>query len=225
MQDLAWTFARIAIGVAALALTLSAPSFAATEPGHVQFEVMREGHLFGRQGVTVSMRNGELVAETSATLNAALGPVTLFSYTQRCSESWRDGALTSLQCATRQNGHAKSVQGRLADGSLRMNGTAGSIVFSPGTLPTSWWTRPPLSTREMINSETGARLPVRVTMIGRETIVANGARIQADHIRVQGTLAVDLWYDDDGHWVGCAFTASGQRMTYRLLTSPSAAPS
>jgi hypothetical protein len=225
MQDHAWTFARAAAGAIGLFLTLSTPAFAATEPGHVQFEVMREGHSFGRQGVTVSMRNGELVAETSATLHAGLGPVTLFTYTQRCSESWRAGALTSLQCATRQNGHAKTVQGRLADGSLRMNGTAGSIVFSPDTLPTSWWTRPPLSTREMINSETGARLPVRVTMIGRETIVANGVRIPADHIRVQGTLAVDLWYDDEGHWVGCAFTAQGQRMTYRLLTSPAQGPS
>lgn len=225
MRDQRWTFARTLASAAFSCVALSAPSMAATEPGHVQFEVMREGHSFGRQAVTVSMRNGELVAETSATLHAGLGPVTLFSYTQRCSESWRDGALTSLQCATRQNGRAKSVQGRLANGSLQMNGTAGSVVFSAGTLPTSWWTRPPLSTREMINSETGARLPVRVTLIGRETIVANGVRIQADHIRVQGTLAVDLWYDDQGHWVGCAFTAQGQRMTYRLLTPPAAGPS
>ncbi|MFZ2031401.1 MAG: DUF6134 family protein [Vitreimonas sp.] len=208
-----------------LSLAFSAPALAATSPGHVQFEVMREGHSFGRQSVTVSVRNGELLADTNATLHAGLGPLTLFSYAQRCSESWRDGALTSLQCSTRQNGHAKSVQGRLADGSLRMNGTAGAIVFSPSTLPTSWWTRPPLSTREMINSETGARLPVRVTMIGRETIIANGVRIAADHIRVQGTLAVDLWYDDQGHWVGCAFVAQGQHMTYRLLTAPSQGPS
>jgi hypothetical protein len=209
---------------AALFLALSAPALAASTPGHVQFEVMREGHSFGRQGVTVSMRNGGLTAETNANLHAGLGPLTLFSYTQRCSESWRDGALTSLQCSTRQNGRIKSVQGRLADGSLRMNGTAGALTFAPGTLPTSWWTRPPASTREMINSETGDRLPVRIITIGRETIIANGVRIAADHIRVQGTLAVDLWYDDAGHWVGCAFTAQGQHMTYRLLTPPADGP-
>jgi hypothetical protein len=77
----------------------------------------------------------------------------------------------------------------------------------------------------MINSETGARLPVRVSLIGRETIIANGQRIAADHLRVEGTVAVDLWYDDAGHWLGCAFTIQGQHITFRLLTPPASAPS
>jgi hypothetical protein len=206
-------------------LLCAAPAFAAAAPGHVEFEVLRDGQSFGRQSAIVSEQDGELIAETRATLHAGLGPITLFSYTQRCSESWRDGALARLRCATRQNGRAKGVEGRLADGALRMNGMTGTIEFPAGTLPTSWWTRPPLSTREMINSETGARLPVRITLIGRETIPIDGARITADHIRVQGTLAVDLWYDDAGHWIGCAFTAHGQQITYRLLTRPAQGPS
>ena len=105
-------------------LLCAAPALAAAAPGHVEFEVLRDGQSFGRQSAIVSEQDGELIAETRATLHAGLGPITLFSYTQRCSESWRDGALTRLRCATRQNGRAKGVEGRLADGALRMNGMA-----------------------------------------------------------------------------------------------------
>jgi len=213
-------------GVAVLLpLLLSTPNaFAASAPGRIEFEVFREGHSFGRQSVIVSMRDGELTAQTGATLHAGLGPVTLFSYTQRCTETWRAGALTRLRCLTRQNGRNKAAEGSLINSALRVRGVGGELAFDPSTLPTSWWTRPPLAIREMINTETGARLAVHVAFIGRETIVANNMRISADHIRVQGTLAVDLWYDDAGHWVGCAFTVQGQHVTYRLLTPPGDGP-
>jgi hypothetical protein len=197
---------------------------AANNAGRVEFDVFREGHVFGRQRVMVTMQGGELVAQSDANLHAGLGPITFFSYTQRCNETWREGALVRLRCLTRQNGRDKRVEARLVDGAMHVDGTGGAIAIPAATLPTSWWTRPPLTTREMINTETGARLPVRVSFIGREIIDAHGARVPADHIRVQGTLAVDLWYDDQGHWVGCAFTAQGQHVTYRLATSPLDAP-
>jgi hypothetical protein len=219
------------LGVALLTLATvfcvsSAPASAGTTPGRIEFQVMREGHPFGRQNVTVFQTAGGLVAETSADLRAALGPLTLFSYTQRCRELWRDGSMSDLRCLTVQNGRRKTVSSETRANALRVTGASGGITdFSAGTLPTSWWTRPPLNVHEMINTETGERLPVRVTRVGRETVETSSGRISADHIRVQGTLTVDLWYDDAGHWVGCAFTASGQHMTYRLLTPPSGAPS
>ncbi len=76
----------------------------------------------------------------------------------------------------------------------------------------------------MINAETGQPLAVSVRRIGQETLEIGGARIVTDHIRVSGTLTVDLWYDVDGHWVNCAFTISGQHMTYRLKSAPGEAP-
>jgi len=215
----------LACAVAAAVSGGTSPACAARLPGRVEFEVLREGEPFGLQTITVSEHDGQLVAESDANLRASFGPLTLFSYSQRCSETWRGGALTSLQCATRKNGRLKAVLGQLDNGALHMSGTVGDIVFDAGTPPTSWWTRPPLTLREMINSETGERLPVRVSYIGRETITAYGQRLAADHIRVQGTLGVDLWYDDQGHWISCAFSAQGQHVTYRLLTPPALAPS
>lgn len=199
-------------------------AWSAVHPGRVEFEIFREGHHFGRQAVTVSEESGQLAAKVQADLRAALGPVTLFSYSQRCNEIWREGTLVNLSCATRQNGRGLSVQAHLAGDKLEVRGASGPASFPAGVLPTSWWTRPPLTTSLMVNSQNGARLPVRVSLLGRDTLQIQGQRITADHIRVQGTLAVDLWYDAQGHWVSCAFAMLGQHFTYRLLTPPSEGP-
>ena len=45
---------------------------------------------------------------------------------------------------------------------------------------------------------------------------ASGALIEARHVRMTGTLTVDLWYDASGRWVGCAFSARGQDIRYVL---------
>lgn len=199
--------------------------WAGSHPGRVEFEILREGHHFGHQAVAVVLENGQLAAKSQADLRAALGPVTLFNYTQRCDEIWREGALVNLSCATRQNGRGQTVQASLAGDRLEVHGVSGRATFPAGVLPTSWWTRPPLNTSVMLNSQNGARLPVRVTFLGHDTLQIQGQRIAADHIRVQGTLSVDLWYDAQGHWVSCAFAMLGQHFTYRLLTPPADGPS
>ena len=215
--------ARLGLGLASV-LALTSPAFAAEQPGRVEFQILRNGQPFGRQGVTVTEIDGLLVAQSSADLRASLGPIALFTYAQRCNETWRDGALTGLICATRTNGQTKRVNASLDGGALNVTSGRRAVSFPVATLPTSWWTRPPLTIREMINSETGARLPVRVSLIGREMINVAGRQIAADHMRVVGTVAVDLWYDAAGHWVNCEFSMSGQHMTYRLVTPVEQAP-
>lgn len=215
-----------AFAAAALAALSVDPAGAeARTAGHVAFDVLREGRPFGRQSVTVSAAGDDMVAETGAELRYVLGPLTLFSYSQHCRENWRAGALVGLRCLTQQNGRRKAVNGAAASGAFRVANGAGAVQFPTEILPTSWWSKPPLETREMVNTETGERLAVRVSALGQEWIEAGGQRIRADHIRVVGTLPVDLWYDEAGHWVGCAFTLSGQHMTYRLTTPRAEAPS
>jgi len=222
MRYRAW--AQLA-GFWALLFAFAQPASGAERPGHLEFEVIRNGEHFGRQGVTVTQSANGLVAESSADLRAALGPIVLFNYTQRCNETWQDRALVGLRCVTRRNGRLQRVDAAVLGNALRVTSGGRAASFAAATLPTSWWTRPPLDISEMINSETGARLPVRVTLVGRETINVGGRQIAADHIRVSGTVPVDLWYDARGHWVNCAFTLSGQHMTYRLLTPLEQAPS
>lgn len=193
-------------------------------PGRIDFEVLRGGDHFGEQSVEVTKTANGLVARTSADLRAGFGPLTLFHYQQDCRETWAGGVLAGLDCSTMKNGKRTKVGATPTESGLQVTAGRSAKGFPANALPTSWWSRPPPGDYSMINTETGEPLPVSVTRIGEETLDIGGAKIRADHIRVSGTLTVDLWYDADGHWVNCAFTASGQHMTYRLKSNPDEAP-
>lgn len=202
-------------------VSISAPAFAApSAPGRLEFEVLRQGQPFGRHTVTVSEVNGALVAESQARLRATLGPVAVFRYEQTCRETWRDGALQDLACTTQRNNRRTNVVAAPNAGAMRVTARGVETAFPLTAMPSNWWSKPPASVREFINTETGTRMPVRITRIGRETY--NG--IDAERVRVQGTLTLDLWYDDAGRWVGCVFTTQGQRIEYRLVSPVSQAP-
>jgi hypothetical protein len=216
---------RLLALVAAFALSCISSAIAApSAPGRLEFEVFRNGQPFGRHTVTVSSQNGGYDVRSQAALRVGAGPLTLFRYDQSCDETWRAGALTRLSCATLREGRRTLVRAEAAGDGLRVSGARGELNLPRDIWPTSWWTKPPVGAENLLNTEIGANAPMRVTRIGEETIDVGGQRIRAERIRVQGSLTADLWYDERGRWVGCAFTARGQRVTYRLISPLSAAP-
>lgn len=209
--------------LAALCLS-SAATAAPSDDGQLRFDVTRNGQPFGQHTITVSDVGDTLRARSQVALRANVGPLTVFRLEQTCTETWSDGVLAALDCSTLKDGRRTRVRAALQDGRLRVTGAEGENWFPLGVFPTSWWTRPPSDATTLLDTETGAPMPVRVTRMGRETIEVGGRQIQADRIRVQGTLTADLWYDAQGRWVGCEFTARGQRVEYRLASPLSAAP-
>lgn len=209
--------------LAALFLSTAA-SAAPSDAGRLVFDVTRNGQPFGRHSITVSGAGDSLRAESRVALRANAGPITVYRLEQTCSETWSDGALAGFACSTLKDGRRTQVRGEVRNGRLRVIGAEGETYFPLGAFPTSWWTRPPAGATTLIDTQTGEPMRVRVTNMGRETISVGGAQVQAERIRVQGTLTADLWYDAQGRWVGCAFTARGQRVEYRLSTPLSAAP-
>lgn len=214
---------------AASAACLAAPALAEPKsPGRIEFEVFHDGQPFGRQAVSVTKVDGKLIAESSADLKAKIGPVTIFTYAQTCRETWSGDRLAGLSCSTTKGGKKIAVEGKPEGGAIHVASTgkrtSAKAAFPIDAIPTAWWSKPKLGKYDMINVETGEALPVVVMLVGRETRDIGGKKIEADHIRVSGTLTVDLWYDDAGRWIDCAFKASGQKMTYRLVTPIHEAP-
>lgn len=214
------------LAMAALAALFAAGSAVASPSaaGRTEFEVLRNGQPFGRHTIVVSRIGNSLRAETSVALAVRLGPVVVYRYEQTCAETWDAGVLSGLRCSTLKDGRRTRVSATREGDSLLVAGAQGERAFPVGALPTSWWTAPPTQATTLIDTQTGAAMPVRVTRMGRETITAGGQRIQADRVRVQGSLSVDLWYDAAGRWVACAFTTQGQNVQYRLLTPANAGP-
>jgi opacity protein-like surface antigen len=214
------------LALAALAaLSLSTAAAAApSDAGRLVFDVTRNGEPFGQHTITVSGAGNGLRAQSRVALRATVGPLTVYRLEQTCSETWSNGVLAGLNCSTLKDGRRTQVRAESQNGRLRVVGAEGENFFPLGAFPTSWWTRPPVGSTTLIDTQTGEPMRVRVTRMGRETIEVGGRSVQADRFRVQGTLTADLWYDTQGRWVGCAFTARGQHVEYRLATPLSAAP-
>ena len=214
------------LALAALAAFCLTGAAAATpsDAGRTVFDVTRNGQPLGRHTIAVTGTEENLRARTEVAFRVDVGPLTMYRLEQTCTEVWEGGALSGLSCTTLKDGRRTRVRAEQRDGRLRVTGAGGEHWFPLSAMPASWWTRPPGEAATMIDTQTGAPMRVRVTRVGRETIEAGGQHIQADRFRVQGTLTVDLWYDTEGRWVGCAFTTRGQEIRYRLASPLSAAP-
>lgn len=203
--------------LAALCLT-GAATATPSDAGQTVFDVTRNGEPFGRHTIAVTGTEENLRAHTEVAFRVDVGPLTMYRLEQNCTEVWEDGALSGLSCTTLKDGRRTRVRAEQRGGRLRVTGAGGEHWFPLSAMPASWWTRPPSESTTMIDTQTGAPMRVRVTRMGRETIEAGGQHIQADRIRVHGALTVDLWYDTEGRWVGCAFTTRGQNIRYRLAS-------
>ncbi|MFZ4122641.1 MAG: DUF6134 family protein [Caulobacterales bacterium] len=211
--------------VAFFALFCASQAYAATNPGRLEFNVTRNGQPFGSHRVEVSQAGNELIVRNVVALRANVGPVTAFRYEHTCTERWRQGSLQGLQCQTLKDGRRLRMSASTTATGIETQGPQGVHRFPLTAAPTSWWTRQTLQATAFIDTETGASMPVSVTPMGRETISVAGRSVVADRFRVLGSIALDVWYDQQGHWVRCAFTARGQRIEYQLTSPISSAPS
>ena len=62
-------------------------------------------------------------------------------------------------------------------------------------------------------------MDVVVEQLGVELFDGPDGTVEAERVRMTGTLTVDLWYDGNGRWIGCEFEVRGQRIQYRLAGS------
>ena len=192
---------------------------AVPDTGTIAFDVFRGDSRFGTHILRFEENGDELRVTTDVELRVRIGPVTVFRYEHDAVEVYEDGRLTRIDSTTLKDGEQLSV-------SLSRNGDVFSGLGSdedgnrqpvslPASLtPSSHWAgyAPGLDT--VINTETGNEMPVTITELGMTNIEVGGRQIEARHIRLEGSLTLELWYDANGEWVRSRFSARGQDITY-----------
>ncbi len=210
--------------LAAVAFAAAAPAFASqATTGRTEFRIYMNGAPVGRHVVSVTPAAGGVEADVSIDMKGRVGPFA-FSYTHRCEERWSGDALQSLACTDRENNRAKSARATRDAGGVRVEGTAFKGE-APATIePSSWWRSDTVRQSRLIDTRTGALMPVRVTRIGTETVDVGGERVQATRYRVRASQDADIWYDQAGRWVKMSFRLRGQQFEYRKVTPVASAP-
>ncbi len=212
----------IAAAAAALA---GAASAAATPPdtGRIAFDVLRNGKPLGSHILTFDEVDDALVVTVDVDLQVKVGPFTPFRYRHDVREVWREGRLLSLSAETLKDGDTFRLEAsRQGDGAVTIDGRDYQGAAPAEVIASTWWNPEVLDDPVALNSETGELMPITVTPLGRETIQAAGRPIEAEHYRLEAALTLDLWYDDEGHWVKCAFVARGSDIEYVLAEPVSA---
>ena len=207
---------------------LASPASADMSPGRLEFAIERDGREEGRHVVEVRETSDGWSVQSNVHIDVKFGPIVVFRYRQSCSESWQASdagpRLENLRCETSKGGRDTEVSARRDGATLLVSGAEGQARVAASAVPTNWWAHFALDRARFIDTETGEARDLRITPLGASDAATASGDIPASKTRVQGTIVADLWYDANGRWVGCTFTARGQTFTYRLISPLSTAP-
>ena len=185
----------------------------------IAFGVERAGRPLGTHIVSFSQNGSQLEVTTDIDLQVRIGPITVFNYRHDAVEYWRDGRLMQFRSTTRKDGEDLDVSARLQGSEWQISGTDYGGDSLNHSLPvslalSSHWNGYEVTANAIFNTETGDAMAVDITDLGTERLDIMGRRLEARHIRMEGTLVVDLWYGPDGEWVRCEFEARGETVEY-----------
>ncbi len=162
-----------------------------------RFLVLRHGAVIGEHRFDFSRRDGDFIVEVAIDISVGVLGVTLFRFTHRAEEVWRDGWLQALTSATDDDGRLWRVQSLRSDGALR--GTVNDVGFdvSGFVVPASLWHRDTPKTQVLFGTIDGRTKVVNTRLVGEEAVEVAGRPRQTRHFRLTGEIERDVWYDAD----------------------------
>jgi hypothetical protein len=184
--------------------------FAATathaNPRTLEFDVRREGTSIGTHRVTIDARDGETRVEIAIDLAVRFAFVTVYRYTHRSTETWRDHRLLALDARTDDNGERTQVEARAIDGGVAVRGSGGDYLAPADTIPTSYWNHEKVVRRRLLNTQSGKLIDVAAARVSQDD---SGVKW-----RLSGDLEAELAYSPTGEWTALTFVARGARIVY-----------
>ena len=175
---------------------LAAAELVPREPSW-RFLVLRHGTVIGEHRFDFSRRGGDFIVEVAIDIAVDVLGITLFRFTHRAEEVWRDGWLHALTTATDDDGQLWRLRSERSEGALR--GTVNDVGFdvSGFVIPASLWHRDTPFTQVLFGTIDGRTKVVKTEALGEEPLRLGGERRQTRHFRLTGEIERDVWYDAD----------------------------
>jgi hypothetical protein len=203
--------------LAAPAEAAESRSAAYPDSGALHFTLLRNGSPLGSYDLRFEEREDGLQVTTRVDVDYRLAFITLYRFEQDRNELWSDGRLVYLETRTNDDGDRFALTAWATPDGVQVNGRSFDGLAPADIMPTGFWDIRTVDRTQLLNSEDGDLLDISVTRIGEETVTAWGRPVRATHFRIDGDTGKDLWYDENGVWVGLRMTASdGSTIEYRL---------
>jgi len=175
------------------------------------FEALLDGAPIGTHQFEVVRNGNQIRVNSSAEFRVKLLGITVYRYTQKVQELWRDGCLIGLQATTNDNGTPLQVSAEMQDDGLLIQGPEGKQKVPRCVYSYAYWNPDLLQQTELLNPQTGKLDALRAERISGS---ATGTRWR---LNVK-PKPIDIWLNPEGEWQSLeAVLKGGQLLRYRLL--------
>lgn len=186
--------------------------------GARRFSVLYGSTRIGGHTVSYASETGETRIETEIHLLVKVGPFTVYTFSHRSTETWRDALLASLKSRTVEQDETLDVEGAATPLGFRVASKGGPFIASAATLTSnSLWTPAIVEQTTLVDAQHGGVIGVSARGLGDETVMVGGRPVRAARYRfITPYYAGSIWYDADGLWVHGEFERDGAKIQYRL---------
>jgi hypothetical protein len=209
--------------VASLAVVPAVPALAAAGDSarKLNFDVFLDDRAIGYQRFVLASTGDGMRIETRAEFEVKLLRITAFEYDHRNTELWRDGCLQAIDARTDSNGKQYAVNGKVRGESFVLETNGGERRLGGCVASFAYWDSKLLrQQRELLNSQTGEYVPVRIDSLGGHRIRIGEREVPVERYSIRGQgLDITLAYDTGGEWVALDSRLDGGR-TLRYRRNP-----
>ena len=150
-----------------------------------EFAVLLNGKEIGEHRFERIETEGAVQVRSDASFDVKVLFINAYRYRHNSTERWQDGCLASLQATTDRNGDQISVSADAGVDGVVVAGKAGEQTIGDACVMTfAYWNPAILEQDALLNSQTGAYQPIRVTHAGADSIRAAGQSIAANRYEV-----------------------------------------
>jgi Family of unknown function (DUF6134) len=205
-------FPRLALAVTTAGLTSTA--------GNRRFSVLYKGHRIGAHTVLYSSESRDTRVNTEIQLKIKMAFFTVFEFSHRSEETWRDGQLLALKSETVEHGETLSVEGEQTPDGFRVVSKGGPFIAPTATLTSnSLWTPAVMEQDTVVDAQHGGIIGVSAQKFSDEDIAIGNRQVRATRYTfITPYLAGNIWYDEDNLWVRGEFERDGSKIQYQLDT-------
>jgi Domain of unknown function (DUF6134) len=188
------------------------------ESANRRFSVFYKGDKIGTHTVLATPETGEIRVNTEIVLEVKAFFFTMFAFSHRSEERWRNNRLAFLKSETVERGEKLFVEGASVPQGFRVVSKGGPFIASADALTSnSLWSPAILDQETVIDAQHGGIIGVSVRKLADEQIVVLGRQVATTRYRfITPYLAGSIWYDDAGRWVHGEFERDGAMIAYRL---------
>jgi hypothetical protein len=182
------------------------------------FRVFLDDKEIGTHRFDLVEKGGERQLTSTARMSVKILFVTAYTYDHRDVEDWSGDCVAKLSSKTDDNGKQHQVDVQRRENETIVQTERGTQKLGECVLTFAYWNPAMLRQTQLLNSQDGEYIPVKITEAGSDPIVVRGVQTPARRVELRSKkLSIDLWYSPQDEWLALeSMTERGQKLIYKL---------